>query len=292
MKTLLACIALFPLLPACSSDSGRPKGPGGGGDMAGGGGGDGGSDPCSESAKLVYVVDQNNKFSSFNPPTLAFTDLGNLACPAQALATPFSMAVDRQAVAWVLYSSGELFSVDTTTLDCKKTSFAAPASLQNFGMGFASNASGSTDETLFIAGGSSGGPLTMGPSTLATVAFPALTTNTLGTVNGWPELTGTGDAKLWGFFPNATAPRVAELDKSSGADLQTFSAPSLAGQPSAWAFAFWGGDFYIFLAKGLSTTTTVYKMKSSDGTVATAIANTGRTIVGAGVSTCAPIAIQ
>lgn len=290
MRYALLCLAL---LAGCATDPGnRPRTDGGGGGGDGGGGGGDGGDGCSDEAKLVYVVDQNNKLSSFNPPTMMFNDLGTLNCPAQPLATPFSMAVDRQAVAWVLYSSGELFSVNTTSLQCTKTSFTAPASLQNFGMGFATDTAGGTAETLFIAGGSMGGPATMGPSTLATLAFPSLTPTTVGMVNGWPELTGTGDAKLWGFFPSASAPRVAQINKSTGADIQTFNAATLAGQPSAWAFAFWGGDFWIFLAKGLSTTTAVYRMKSTDGSVTTAIANTGRTIVGAGVSTCAPIAIQ
>ena len=68
-------------------------------------------DGCSDASKLVYVVDENNKLSTFNPPTKVFTDLGTLNCPAQFAATPFSMGIDRNATAWVLYSSGELMRV-------------------------------------------------------------------------------------------------------------------------------------------------------------------------------------
>src|SRR4051812_49597795 len=64
---------------------------------------------CLDAAKLVYVVDESNTFSSFDPSTLTFTDLGTLNCPGTSGDTPFSMAVDRQAQAWVLFASGKIF---------------------------------------------------------------------------------------------------------------------------------------------------------------------------------------
>ena len=74
-------------------------------------------------------------------------------------------------------------------------------------------------------------------------------------MTGWPELTGNGNAELWGWFPSdATGngtPRVEKIDKTSGAPLTTYMLPSLQGMPSAWAFAFWGGDYWIFLAKDI-----------------------------------------
>ncbi len=288
-------VALCWLFAACNSSPARPHGDGGGGggggDGGAGGGGDGFTDECPDQAKLVYLVDQDNKFSSFDPGTLAFNDVGTLKCPAQLLATPFSMAVDRTPTAWVLYSSGELFMVDTATLACTKTSFANPQGLVNFGMGFVSNSAGSTDETLFIAGGASGAAIGAGSSTFATLDTTSLGVSTKGSISGWPELTGTGDAKLWGFFPNLTPPKVAQIDKTNGSDLTSLPAASLAGTPEAWAFAFWGGDFWIFLKRSSDASTQVHHMKA-DGTLSTPLPNTGRTIVGAGVSTCAPITIN
>jgi hypothetical protein len=281
----LACLTLA----ACS---GGKRG-NGGGDGGGGGGADltgGGGDGCSDEAKLVYVVDQQNRFASFAPNLLQFQDLGVLACPASFGATPFSMAVDRSATAWVLYSSGELFRVDAKTVTCQASSFAQSSGFANFGMGFSSDAAGSDAETLFIAGGGVGSA-GVGSSKFATLDLSSMTASVRGTISLWPELTGTGAAELWGFFPSATTPKVAQLDKATGADLQTLPAGTLAGTPTAWAFAFWGGDFWIFLMRGAETSTTVYRMKS-DGSVATVLPNTGRTIVGAGVSTCAPIAIM
>jgi hypothetical protein len=54
---------------------------------------------------------------------------------------------------------------------------------------------------------------------------------------------------------------------------------------SSFAFAFWGGAFYIFT--GDSGNSTVTKYDPSDGSVSFQGTSPGL-IVGAGVSTCAP----
>ena len=85
---------LVVLVTACSSSV---DGPGNTTDGGPGGGGDGNNnngDGCPEEAKSVYVVDQNNTLSRFDPPTKNFVDLGKLACPAKAGATPFSMGIE------------------------------------------------------------------------------------------------------------------------------------------------------------------------------------------------------
>lgn len=247
-------------------------------------------DPCPPEAKVVYVVDSDDTFSSFDPAKLKtggdpFKDLGKLDCPAGS-ATPFSMSIDRKAVAWVLYGDGQLFTVNTSTLVCTKAVYTPRSDLKLFGMGFVSNSPGSQDETLFVAGGPTVSDVS---STLAKMQVaPALQLVDIGTVAGSPELTGTGDGNLWGFFPSATTPKVSQIDKTKGSDLKTFPASSISGDPSAWAFAFWGGDFYIFLKRDSDSSTKVHKMSSKDGTLTTPLPNTGRRIVGAGVSTCAP----
>ncbi len=245
---------------------------------------------CSDEAKLVYVVDSNNDFLSFKPDTLTFTKIGTLNCPTFG-GTPYSMGIDRTPTAWVLYSTGEVFKVSTANASCEATSFVMDQKgFHTFGMGFASNTSGSSDETLYVAGGLQF--VDGSPASFGTLAFPALSIAKTGSVAGWPELTGTGEGKLWGFFPSATVtPKVSEIDKSTGASGTSFSLPSLSGTPSSWAFAFWGGDFFLFLQRQQDTSTNVYRVKGGTGTLSTALSNTGRNIVGAGVSTCAPTTI-
>jgi hypothetical protein len=247
---------------------------------------------CLDAAKLVYVVDESYQFSSFDPSTLTFTDLGMLDCPGTTGDTPFSMAVDRAAQAWVLYQSGKIFKVDTTSnIKCTATTFQmGQGGFEQFGMGFAADDVNSDSETLYIAGGSAL-DIGSGSSMFGKVAFPSLKVSSVGSVDGWPELTGTGDAKLFGFYPDTTPAKVSQIDKASGNATMSFPLSSLSGTPEAWAFAFWGGDFWIFLKRSSDASTTVYQLKQSDGSVKAVKSNTGRKIVGAGVSTCAPVTV-
>jgi hypothetical protein len=259
------------------------------------GGGDGGTgdgangDNCSDASKLVYVVDSNNKLSKFDPMTKTFSDIGTLNCPAGLLATPFSMSIDRDTNAWVLYSDSKLYKVNTTNLQCTATTWSTQLGLAQFGMGFSTDVAGGTVDTLFVAGGA--GP-SVPSSTLATLSTTNMTAMRRGDVVGWPELTGTGSAELWGFFPSAGGARIEKLDKATGSAQMTFNLPqTLAGEPMAWAFAAWGGDFWIFLMKGSETQTTVYQVGGTTGQIKGMTSAPGRRIVGAGVSTCAPTVI-
>ncbi len=253
--------------------------------------GGGGDDGCSAESKLIYVVDEGNVLSTFDPVTKQFNDKGALNCPASGGATPFSMGIDRNAGAYVLFSSGELFKVDTGTLACTPTSWqpGGPSfSLLVFGMGFSTDVAGGTTDSLYIAGGF--GP-TDPSSALNKLDVNTLSPTPVGTVQDWPELTGTGDAELWGFFPSETAPRIAKLDKTNGSAVQTFPLTTLAGMPMAWAFAFFGGDFYVFLMRANENSTTVHQVDGQTGQITGATPTNTRRIVGAGVSTCAPTVI-
>jgi len=262
----------------------------------GNGGGGGGDDAqgsatgdCSEASKLVYVIDQfSNHLSRFDPSVKQFTDLGALSCPTAGGATPFSMGVDRSATAWVLYSSGELFHVDTTTLACTKTSWTSQAGLTVFGMGFSTDTAGGSTDSLYIGGGAS---QTQSSFTLARVDTTTMVATALGNEPQLPEMTGTGDAELWGFFPEASTAAVVQIDKTNGTALQTFPEPSLAGSGAGYAFAFWGGDFWVFLIRAGDSESKVYQIDGSTGAIKGTTSSGGRTIVGAGVSTCAPTVI-
>ncbi len=107
------------------------------------------------------------------------------------------------------------------------------------------------------------------------------------------ELTGTGDGRLYGFF-TTTPVQVAQIDKSTGAITSTRMLPTVE-TPDDWAFSFWGGAFYLYTSPSQSShperTSNVTLYRPSDDTVDPAyMVNVGFRIVGAGVSTCAPIA--
>jgi hypothetical protein len=242
---------------------------------------------CIEASQWIYTVDLSTMFSRFDPATATFTDIGKLKCPSSLGATPFSMAVDQNAVAWVSYSDGTLFKVDTATAQCQATSFqAGQHGISSFGMGFVFDPLTGVD-TLYIAGGDSASDSKQSP--LATVSFPSLVVTPVGNTDGDPELTGTGDGTLWSFYPSETSPTgmatLARLNPATGATLESYTYKDMNGYANNWAMKFWGGSFWIFL------NTSLYKVsRDTPATLDPHIINlSGRTIVGAGVSTCAPL---
>ena len=243
---------------------------------------------CEARARWVYLVDSNRQLIRFEPDSETFTSVGTLDCDPTS--TPFSMAVDRDAGAWVLYQNGRLYRASTIDASCSPTSFTpGQQGLDVFGMGFVGVGDDRENEQLFIAGGPEGS-ITLGASRLATIDTTSLMVTPLGNqLPGWPELTGTAEGDLWGFFPDTAPPSVSRLDKSTGAPLQTIDINTSPGQPNAWAFAFWGGSYYVFLQTSTDSSTNVYRADPATGESELLIQNSGQRIVGAGVSICAPL---
>lgn len=239
---------------------------------------------CPDSAKNVFVISEQNSLYSFKPQTLKFTEIGTLDCGANG--TPSSMAVDREGVAWVRHSDGSLWKVDTSTLECTRTSFApTPATpFYKFGMGFSSEEKGSSEESLFLSDELGTGLARLDTSSLEVAPVGGYTETLAGQKS---ELTGTGDGRLFGLF--VTEPvQIAEIDKTSGAILSRDVLDGVfAG--NAWAFSFHGGDFYVYThdpdsAQGSDVT----RFSPKDQTLEVVLPKVGFKIVGAGVSTCAP----
>ncbi|MDC0740410.1 hypothetical protein [Polyangium mundeleinium] len=289
--TSIAFVVAAALVTGCSASGTTPRGTGSGG--AGGSGGEGGGPlfdggmeadggkDCNERAELVYLLAQENALYSFSPPTLTFQKIGVVSCPATQGASPFSMAVDRDATAYVLYDDGHLFRVSTVDASCEGTSFVPKTgAFGRFGMGFSTDGPDVTKETLYVAdyGGSGLGRIDLATMELETLGF-------YDAIFDSAELSGTGDGHLWGFFTTAP-PIVAELDPKTSHVLSQSSQPSL-DIGTAWAFAFWGGDFYLFTCPGVASRIDRYRPK--DGTTVNLKSNIGFRVVGAGVSTCAPL---
>jgi hypothetical protein len=255
-------------------------------------------DGCEERARWIYIVSEENMLLRFYPNELRLEEIGTLGCtPTGFGATPFSMSVDRNATAWVLYTggpinpAGELFRVSTIDASCEPTGFArGQAGFELFGMGFSTDVAGGDAETLYVAGGLASGIAT-GDQRLGSIDTASLVLTPIATIPGSPELTGTGLAELWGFFPDTSPPMVARIDKTNGRLDRTYNLSISTASTRAWAFAFWGGDFWIFLMAGSDASTNVWKLEADDGSVTEAMHDIGWTIVGAGVSTCAPVVL-
>ena len=228
----------------------------------------------------IYVFDESQQFSFFDPKQLQFHDIAILSCPASPGATPFSMALRRDGIAFVEYTSGELFRVNSQSGLCAATNFnIGQHGFQNFGMGFASDGPNSANETLYVAGFPMAG--------LASIDLQTLALNPIAPLPWGAELTGTGAGELWGFFGESPA-HAGRIDKATGQIAPDFPLPQLGDvTQDGYAFGFFGGVFYIFLVPP-GGSTSVYRFNPADGSVSDILMNTGRRIIGAGVSTCAP----
>jgi len=255
-----------------------------------------GPDECPNSGStFVYVISEQNELLSFYPPTASFTSIGVLTCPvADPSDSPFSMAVDRRGVAYVLFSSVTLFRVSTRTGACETTPFVPGAGgfPTAFGMGYASDPTGN-GETLYVAGNpmdpaNPNNPLPSILGSLDTTAFAVTPIATFSPPTLQPELTGTGAGKLYGFYATTMVDSaIAEIDVTTAQLISTVGLPGVT-QGVAWAFGFWGGDFYTFTAPGgPMSSSVVTRYRPADGSI-TQVATAPGTIVGAGVSTCAP----
>jgi hypothetical protein len=307
--SFLVCMSLA----ACSSsphESGFPDGGGhgssgsgsGGGSGSssgaslvgdGGAGGDGSAEDCSgQATDYVYIFTADNNLYRFAPLQKQFTLIGPLQCATQL--SPNSMAVDRNADAYVNYTgfggdggttSGVIYKVSTTDASCSaQPVLTLPDGWYQPGMGYSTASASSSVEALYVAstGGGQLGLVDFGKNTVGPIgAF----TGVLAAQN--PELTGTGDGRLFGFFTSNPV-YVAQIDKMTGATPNPTVMTGVA-TPQAWAFSFWGGHFYLYTSNGTADSS-VTDYDPTSGSINTSyIADVGFIIVGAGVSTCAPL---
>jgi hypothetical protein len=243
---------------------------------------------CDDDAnKLIYLVDDANNFLSYDPRKNGdpFRLIGKLDCGDYT--SPFSMSVDRQGTAWVGYQSGEVYKVDIHTAKCEPSGFAAgSANSRTFGMGFATDDAGGKTEKLYISAERFDNNL----SVIDTDKTPP-TVRSIGrleaSIDRNPELTGTSEGKLFGFFPVGYGNSfIQEIDKKSGKAVGQKWDVGNIGSVSAWAFAQWGGMFFVFVT--VDTGPRVLSVNRTTNESKVVMSTIPYRVTGAGVSTCAP----
>jgi hypothetical protein len=237
------------------------------------------------------VLSQERDLYSFAPDTLTFRKIGQLKC--NATGAPVSMAIDRKGWAWVNYEDGSLQKVSTDDASCTPTGFVPKQQgFSKFGMAFSTNGATTTEETLFISGLQDGNLVVgkgLGKIDVATLKLTMVGDYGGGLATKAAELTGTGDGRLFGFFTTSPA-TLAQIDQLKAA---TSSDTPLNGVSAgnAFAFTFWGGDFWFYTTDG-HTPSIVTQLKTADGSINVVKKDVGGfRIVGAGVSTCAPVSM-
>lgn len=282
-------------------------------DVPGGGttGGDASQCMCADKSDLIYVLSYDpfgpGSIWTFNPETNQFSQVADLAACGVA-EVPFSMGVSRDGRAFVqLIPSGQIVTVDVNTGECANPGFTPnQQGLGSFGMAFVSRSQLDPCDKLYgIAGAWNSSPYAcpgQGCGKLA-VADPAgLQFSMVGNVDYFGgELSGTGDGRLFAFVHDTPA-RLVELDKDTGDELDSLPLTGVS-ITDAFAFAFWGGDFYLFTEANDTVPlhpeppSRVVKVDwdGSDGNgkaITTVVPSAPILVAGAGVSTCAPYVPQ
>jgi hypothetical protein len=244
---------------------------------------------CDSKTQYIYTLAQDNTLSQFYPPNLSFNTVGRVNCRG-VLGSPFSMAVDRYANIWSVFTDGKIYRINPANAGCVSTTFAAfQHGFTTFGMGFSSNTPGSWDETLYVSNSDGSGLGKIDTTTMRLTTIGSGYSGLSGGTTGRAELTGTGDAKLYGAFEGSPF-QVDEINKANANILSSAAQTGVTtgSSGSNFAFASWSGDFFLFVGDGSSTN--VYQYVPGVGT--TMVAHTSLVIVGAGVSTCAPSSAQ
>ena len=244
----------------------------------------------------IFVLSKTAELWKYFPGSNKFTLLGAIDCGLDP--STFSMGVDRQGAAWVQFSDLQIRKVDVTDVtSCSDPGFVpGQDGIQNFGMAFVSNSADDKCDRLYgnhynlVAEGDmvseffSVDPLTLDLVQLGKSDY------------GRAEVTGTGDGRAF-LFAGPDPSKLVEVDKTSGATLATTPLPGVK-TGGGFAFAFFGGDFYFFtdnMSDGKSEVTHLdYDDSDNNGLqdLKVVLQDAPLRIVGAGVSTCAPLIPQ
>ena len=208
---------------------------------------------CGEDAGVVpmYVI-SSGKLYTFDPPTAAFSLIGQLDCPGFPAALPqaMSMAVDHTGKVYLQDSKGAPWILNTSNASCEPLGWA-PLPLPPVSgryMSFAANVPG-MGETLFEA--------RYGNSAVAQLATIDVETGKRTIVGELPSPiggvfpAGTSDGTLYALIVNSkdTDVHLTELDKTSASLLSDQIVPVKKVPFSYYpfsSFAAWGGVFYLF----------------------------------------------
>lgn len=250
---------------------------------------------CDPASRFIYLLDEVGGLHRFEPASLQRTALGVLECPTEE-GLAMGMTIDRGGDAWVLYADRNIFKVDTDTLDCVATPHTPYQHMvASYGLAFSADAVDSPNDTLFISG-IVGAVDPDTPTQLGRLVGAALTLEIVGPFSnmkgeqGLADVTGTGDGRLHAFF--ATSPAtLSEVDKQTGALIDPVVLPGLQTGPS-WAFGFYAGQFWLFTATAPGGMTRASTFDPDTQAIETKVEDLGVTVVGAGVSTCAPVLPQ
>jgi hypothetical protein len=249
----------------------------------------------SEVGDFIYLLDVEAGLHRIAPASLEVESLGTPACDGASGA--MALTVDRTGMLWAMMVDGAgyraIYTIDPISLACTATDFVDPIA-ENIGvnsLAFVADAPDSETESLYIGANVGGSfdfenPLSLGRVDLDTMDMEIVGTAALVPTGYYQiaDLTGTGDSRLFGFFPGDVA-AIAELDESNSSIVSNEMLDFGVGSP--WAFAQWAGRLWLFSSSG-NPGSDIRAWDPITGDVEEIHPGIGVSVVGAAVSTCAP----
>lgn len=160
-------------------------------------------DACADGADSVYVLDDQGRIQLFEPDGPLEQRFRVVATPDCADDQPQTMSLDHRGVAWILYSSGKLFTMRMPDGRCEETGYVHPGVGGVMGMTFTAEKSGAKTERLYISERTG----------LYEVRLPSLEAVLLTADVPVGELAGGPDGLL--FHLDMDTGTLAELDRST-----------------------------------------------------------------------------
>ncbi|HEY4058091.1 MAG TPA: hypothetical protein VGM39_15860 [Kofleriaceae bacterium] len=248
-------------------------------------------------AELIYVIDSSNTLLRFDPrklPNDPFETVATLACSSRG---PFSMGVDRNGIAWIEYDNGSLYRVSIVDGHCSHDAIDPDGAPREFGMGFVSDGPNAPEHLMTAKFNDGKSPTEIAELDLTVNPPKWKTVGSLHSGAMSPELSGTGDGQLFGYTPEtplggSDTPSgrgwVQAISRTDGsAQGPRWQLPGTSKETDGWAFAHYAGVFYVFAT--FDDNSMVYAVHRKTGKVEQIMENLPHRIVGAGVSTCAPL---
>jgi hypothetical protein len=208
---------------------------------------------CSPGTDLIYLLSDEEELWSYDPESDEFALLGSAACGGGDY--PYSMAVNNEGMAWILYGGSNdlrILDVNDPAAGCTDPDFMTGQSgFGLFGMSFVANSSKDLCERVFAHSYSGNGPFSEGPALgmLGVLDPQTLSMSVVSSIDyDGGELAGTGEGRLFAFA-GAEPAKLLEYDKASGEVLELLELTGVS-KTNASAFAFYGGDAYLFTEAG------------------------------------------
>ena len=207
------------------------------------------------------MISTDGVLHSFNPATLQFETIGTLDC--NTFASPNSMAVSRDAVAYVNMSDGTLWKVSTANAHCQATNYQLGQLNRRIrGMGFSSDTAQRHRRDALHVHGERLDVHGRRPREDRAAVLPLTLVGdyTSGLARRRVRAHRHGRRRSSSASSRRSRRRSSrEIDKTSGA---TPSPITLTGVNTtlSYAFSFWGGDFWFYTqGNGAGSTVTHYK---------------------------------